>query len=96
MASNKDEDGIIGTIRKLSKIKQKSVALKACVRNLLFFFIFSGNGSPLKTMKNLFYFTRKALFVLEIFKFLYFFLFLSTVSRFKRTNESGIIYDVIN
>ena len=33
-------------------------------------FIFSPNDSPLKTMKNVFYFIKKALFVLEIFKFL--------------------------
>ena len=35
-------------------------------------FIFSPNDSPSKTMKNAFYFILKALFVLEIFKFLYF------------------------
>ena len=34
------------------------------------FFIFSPNDSPLKAMKNAFYFIKKALFVLEIFKFL--------------------------
>ena len=33
-------------------------------------FIFSPNDSPLKTIKNVFYFVKKALFVLEIFKFL--------------------------
>ena len=31
---------------------------------------FSAAESPLKTMKNAFYFTLKALFILEIFKFL--------------------------
>ena len=36
--------------------------------------IFSSNDSPSITMKNVFYFIEKALFVLEIFKFLYFFL----------------------
>ena len=51
---------------------------------------------PSKTMKNVFYFIKKADFVLEIFKFLYFFPFFSTLSRFKRANENGIIYDVIN
>ena len=59
-------------------------------------FIFSPNDSPLKTMKNVFYFISKALFVLEIFRFLHFFPFLSTLSRFKRTNGRGIIYDVMN
>ena len=33
-------------------------------------FIFSPNDSPSKTIKNVFYFIEKALFVLEIFKFL--------------------------
>ena len=49
-----------------------------------------------QTMKNVFYFIWKALFVLEIFKFLWFLPFLSPLSRFKRTNESRIIYDVVN
>ena len=44
-------------------------------------------------MKNAFYFIKKDLFVLEIFKFLYSFLFLSTFYKFKRTNERGINYD---
>ena len=58
--------------------------------------IFSSNDSLLKTIKNVFYFISKALFALEIFKFLWFFTFLSTRSRFKRTNGSGISYDVMN
>ena len=58
-------------------------------------FIVSPNDSPLKTMKNVFYFIEKALFVLKIFKFLWFFPFLSALSRFKRANGSGIIYDVM-
>ena len=33
-------------------------------------FIFSSNDSPSKTMKNVFYLIEKALFVLEILKFL--------------------------
>ena len=36
-------------------------------------FIFSPNDSPSKTIKNVFYFIEKALFVLVIFKFLEFF-----------------------
>ena len=55
-------------------------------------FIFTANDSPSKTMKNIFYFIGKALFVLEIFKFLWFFPFLTKLSRFKKTNWSGIIY----
>ena len=60
------------------------------------FFIFSPYDSPLKTIKNVFYFIQKALFILEIFKFLWFSPFFSTLSRFKRTNGSGIIYGVMN
>ena len=59
-------------------------------------FIFSSSDRPSKTMKNVFCSILKALFDLEIFKFLYFFPFLSTLSRFQRANGSGIIYDVIN
>ena len=67
--------------------------LNACVRYFLFF---SANDSSSKTMKNIFYFIYKTLFVLKIFNFLKFFPFLSALSRFKRTNESRIIYDVMN
>ena len=58
-------------------------------------FIFSLNDCSSKTMKNVFYFILKVLFVLQTFKFLYFFPFLSILPRFKRIN-SGIIYDVMN
>ena len=58
--------------------------------------IFSPNGSSSKSMKNVFYFIWKALFVLKIFKFLSFFPLLSTLSRLQRTNKSGIVYDVMN
>ena len=46
--------------------------IKACVRYFLSNFYFSQNDSPSKTMKNVFYFIEKALFVLEILKFLQF------------------------
>ena len=46
--------------------------LKVCVRYFLSNLYFSPNDSPLETTKNVFYFILKALFVLEIFKFLYF------------------------
>ena len=59
-------------------------------------FIFSSSDRSSKTMKNVFYFILKALFVLKIFKFLYFFPFLYTMSKFKRASGSGITYDVIN
>ena len=60
--------------------------------DLKLFFIFSSNDSPSKTMKNAFYFIEKSLFVLEIFRFPH----LSALSRFKKTNESRIISDVMN
>ena len=60
------------------------------------FFVFSSNDSPSKTMKRIFYFISKARFVLKILRFLYFFPFLSILSRYKRTNGRGIIYDVMN
>ena len=44
--------------------------IKACVCDFYQIFIFSPNDSPLKIMKNAFYFIKKALFVLEIFEFL--------------------------
>ena len=62
----------------------------------IFIFIFSVNGSPLKAIKNVFYFIKKALFVLEIFNFLLFFPFFSTLSRFKRTNRSQMVSDAMN
>ena len=45
--------------------------LHMCVIFYLFFF-FLQNDSPSETMKNVFYFIKKALSVLKIFKFLYF------------------------
>ena len=42
---------------------------KACVRYFLLNFYFALNDSPLKTMKNIFYFIKKALFVLKILNF---------------------------
>ena len=45
---------------------------KASVRYFLSNFYFSPNDSSLKSMKNVFYFIKKTLFLLEIFKFLHF------------------------
>ena len=57
---------------------------KACVRYFLSNSYFSPTNSPSKTMTNIFYFILKALFVLEIFEFLYFrlplFFSLSTIA----------------
>ena len=46
--------------------------IKGCVRYFLWNAYFSPSDSPLKTMKNVFYFISKALVTLEIFKFVYF------------------------
>ena len=47
--------------------------VKLKLMSAIFYQIFySPNDSPSKTMKNAFYFIKKALFVLEIIKFLYF------------------------
>ena len=50
--------------QKISRIKNK---LKA---DIALFFVFSPKDSSSKTMKNAFYFISKALFILEMFKFL--------------------------
>ena len=55
----------------LGKGKSSGI-FKACVHYFLSNDYFSPYDSPSKTMKNVFYFIEKALFVLEIFKFLYF------------------------
>ena len=69
------------------------VIRKACVRYFLFFH----QMIVLQKLKNAsFSFIWKAIYILEIFKFLYFFPFIFTLSRFKRSNESGIIYDAMN
>ena len=48
------------------------IVFKACVCYFLSKFYLSPNDSPSKNMKNVFYFIKKALFILKIFKFLYF------------------------
>ena len=57
---------------------------KACVYYFHQIFIFLPNDCSSKTMKNAFYFFWKALFVLEMFNFLYFcpspFLYLSAIA----------------
>ena len=75
-------------------IRLKCVFRKLKLVSAVFYqiFIFSPNDSLSKTIKNVFYLIWKAFFVLRTFKFLYFFLFLSTLSRLKRTNGTGIIY----
>ena len=61
--------------KKHSKVAFK-VRLSPCKKNCVFCLI----QSPLKMMKNAFYFILKALFVLKIFKFFFFF-YLGFLSR---------------
>ena len=48
-------------------------SIKTCV-HFFHIFVFSPNDSPSKIIKKVFDFIKKAIFVLKIFKFLYFFL----------------------
>ena len=50
-------------------------------------FVFAPNDSPSKTMKSVFRFVKKALFVLEMFKILEFFPFLSALPDTKGQME---------
>ena len=65
-------------IKKLNKLVNADlnlkhlVLIKACVRYFYQIFIFSPNDNPSKSIKDAFYFIKKALFVLKIIKFLYF------------------------
>ena len=73
MFSGGKKKGCIG-----NKLVKTEVYLEPCEKSILklfFFFLvklfkYLLNESPLKMMKNAFYFMLKALFVLEIFKFL--------------------------
>ena len=49
-----------------------------------------------KLLKMFFISSKTALFVVKIFNFLEFLFFLSTLSRLKRPNKSGIIHDAMN
>ena len=70
---------------------------KACVRYFLSNFYFFHQMIALQKLWKMFFISsKKALFVFKIFKFLWIFPFLSKLSRFKRTNGSGIICDAIN
>ena len=66
--SQKIYDNDLATICK----SEVTLTLKACVRYFLLNFYFSPNDSPSKTMKNVFYFILKDLFILKIFNFLHF------------------------
>ena len=75
---------LMGTLKQPNKHISNLERVNQCVKepylklvSAIFYqiFIFSSNNRPSKTMKNVFYFIKKALFVLEIFKFLHFFPF---------------------
>ena len=59
------------------------------------FFTFLPNNSTSKTMKNAFYFIKIAIFVLEIFKYLYFFPSFRHIPDSKGQMK-GNNYDVMN
>ena len=65
------------------------------LKRLFTIFIFSPNDSPTKTMKNAFLFHLRSSHSQGI-QFFVIFPFLSTLLRFKRANESRIIYDFLN
>ena len=84
---------------KLLLVQEMHFILKAFVHYFLSNLYFLPNDSPSKTMKNVFYFIWKALFVLNIFNFLYFFpLFFFPVSHcFRGWSKKNLkVYDVIN
>ena len=68
-------------------------SLKVSSANFYKIFIFSLNDSPSKTVKKCFLFHLKISFCSQDFVFSIF-PFFSTISRFKRKNESRIIYIV--
>ena len=72
--------------------------IKACVRYFLTNFDLSPNDSPSKTMKDVFYFSWKSLFVLKIFKFFFSSLLFLPVSHcyiaWSKINLK--VYDIIN
>ena len=78
----------------LPKLQNKA-RFKACVRYFLSNFYFFTKRQPFKNCKKCFLFHQKSCFhsrdtqIFVIFS-------LSTLSRFKRTNRSGTIYDVMN
>ena len=86
----------IHLVKKIKKRKDSQLFAKACVRYFLSIFIFHQMITLHELWKMFFISSRKALFVLEIFKFLWFFTFLYKLSTFRRAIRSGIIYDVMS
>ena len=88
--------------------KSESISCKDCLTSIMSsplklvsdisyqIFIFSSNDASSKTMKNVFVFHIKSSFRSRDIQFFIIFPFLSTLSRFKRANGSGMIYDGIN
>ena len=75
---------------------KRSKIVKACVRYFSSNFYFFTKWSPFKNYKKRFLFHRKNSFRSWDIQIFVFFPFLSTLSRFKRANGSGIIYDAMN
>ena len=70
--------------------------LKACVRYFLSNFYFFTNSYLFKNYEKCFLFHLKGSFRSQDIQIFWFFPFLSTLSRFERTDGSGIVYDVMN
>ena len=70
--------------------------LKACASYFLSHFYFFTKGWSLKNYEKCFLFHLKSSFHSRDIQIFVIFSFLSTLSRFKRANGGGIIYDVIN
>ena len=77
-------------------VPNKIVTFKACVRYFLSNFYFIIKLQTFNNYKKCFLFHRKSSFCSRDIQIFVFFPFLSTISRLKRTNETGIIYDVMN
>ena len=83
---------MIGIVVVLILLIVITAKVKACVCYFHQIFIFSQNDSPSKTEK-MFFISSKKLFSFLRYSF---FCNFSTLSRFKRTNGSRIVYDVMN
>ena len=79
----------------LPKLQNKA-RFKACVRYFLSNFYFFTKRQPFKNCKKCFLFHQKSSFCSRDTQIFVIFSLPSTLSRLKRENGSGIIYDVIN
>ena len=84
------ETRVIPKVLDVTDIWRKSAAIffaLKLVSAIFYQFLCFHQMIAFQKLKNIFYFIWKALFVLEIFKLLYFLLLFSTYSRFKKTNR---------